>query len=70
MSDLRDLEESRRRLLADGGYRNLEFRVRKKNGDVLIGLISAEQIELDGNLCAISVAVDVTEQPACGTGAP
>ena len=60
--DLRDLEESRRRLLADGGYRNLEIRFRKKNGDVIVGLIGAEQIELDGTSCAISVATDVTEQ--------
>ena len=60
--DSRDLEESRRLLLTEGGYRNLEIRFRNKNGDVIIGLISAEQIELDGNLCAISVAIDVTEQ--------
>ena len=60
--DSRELEESRRRLLAEGGYRNLEIRARKKDGDVLIGLISAEQIELEGKLCAISVAIDVTEQ--------
>jgi PAS domain S-box-containing protein len=60
--DSRDLEESRRQLLLEGGYRNREVRFRNKSGDVIIGLISAEQIELDGNLCAISVAVDVTEQ--------
>ena len=60
--DSRDLEECRRQLLTQGEYRNREVRFRNKNGDVIIGLISAEQIELDGNLCAISVAVDVTEQ--------
>jgi two-component system, cell cycle sensor histidine kinase and response regulator CckA len=57
----RDLEESRRRLLADGGYRNLEVHVQRKDGEILIGQVSAEQIELDGRLCAISVAVDNTE---------
>ena len=57
----RDFEESKKRLLADGGYRNLEFRFRKKNGEIMIGLISAEQIEIDGSSCAIAVAVDVTE---------
>ena len=61
-NDLRDLEESRRRLLADGGYRNLEIRFRKKDGDVIVGLVAAEQIEINGTLCAISVAADVTEQ--------
>lgn len=60
--DLRELEESRRRLLAEGGYHNFEVRVQRKDHDVLIGLISAEQIEIDGKPCAISVAVDVTEQ--------
>jgi PAS domain S-box-containing protein len=60
-SDLRDLQESRRRLLTDGGYRNLEFCFRKKNGDSLIGLISAELIEINGRLCAIATAVDITE---------
>jgi PAS domain S-box-containing protein len=56
-----DFEESRKRMLADGGYRNLEFRFRKKNGENMVGLISAEQIEIDGNFCAIAIAVDVTE---------
>jgi len=60
-SDLRDLQESRKRLLADGGYRNLEFRFRKKNGDLIIGLISAELIEINGRVCAIATAVDITE---------
>jgi PAS domain S-box-containing protein len=60
--DFHDLEESRRRLLADGGYRNLEIRFRRKNGDVIVGLVSAQQIEINGTLCAISVAADVTEQ--------
>ena len=59
--DLHDLEESRRRLLMDGGYRNLEIRFRKKNGDVIVGLVAAQQIEIDGTLCAISAAADVTE---------
>jgi PAS domain S-box-containing protein len=59
--DVHDLEESRRRLLAHGGYRNLEVRFRTRSGDVVTGLISAEQIEIGGSLCAIAAAVDVTE---------
>jgi two-component system cell cycle sensor histidine kinase/response regulator CckA len=54
-------DESRRRLRA-GGYHNLEFPFRTKNGSVVIGRVSAEPIRIDGDLCAISVAVDVTEQ--------
>jgi two-component system, cell cycle sensor histidine kinase and response regulator CckA len=60
--DPRDLLESRRRILTDGSYRNLEIRFRKKNGDVIVGLVSAEPIEINGAFCAISVAIDVTEQ--------
>ena len=60
-SDLRELIDSRKRLLADGGYRNLEFHFRKKNGDLIIGLVSAELIEITGRLCAIATAVDITE---------
>ena len=59
--DLQDLPVHRKRLLAEGGYRNLEVRFRKKNGEVIVGLISAEQIEIGGSLCAIATAVDVTE---------
>ena len=61
MPILQDLPEHRKRLLAEGGYRNLEVRFRKKNGEVIVGLISAEQIEIDGSLCAIATAVDITE---------
>ncbi len=60
--DPRDLEESRRRILKEGRYRNLEIRFRKKNGEVMVGLVSAESIEINGTLCAIAVALDVTEQ--------
>jgi PAS domain S-box-containing protein len=57
-----DLVESRKRLLSDGGYRDLEIRFRRKNGDILVGLISAEQMELGGKLCALAAAVDITER--------
>ena len=60
-ADAQVLPEHRKRLLAEGGYRNLEVRFRKKNEEIIVGLISAEQIELDGSLCAIATALDVTE---------
>jgi two-component system cell cycle sensor histidine kinase/response regulator CckA len=60
-ADLQDLPAHRKRLLTDGGYRNLEVRYRRKNGEVCVGLISAEQIEIGGSLCAIATAVDITE---------
>ena len=57
-----DLAESRRRIVREGGYRNVEIRFRRKNGDILIGLMSAESIEIDGAFCAIAFAVDVTDE--------
>ncbi len=60
-ADLQNLPEHRKRLLAEGGYRNLEVRFRKKNGEIIIGLLSAEKIEIGGSLCAIATAVDITE---------
>jgi two-component system, cell cycle sensor histidine kinase and response regulator CckA len=60
-ADLQDLPAHRKLLLGEGGYRNLEVRYRRKNGEVCVGLISAEQIEIGGSLCAIATAVDITE---------
>ncbi len=57
-----DLARSRQKLLTEGGYRNLEIRFRQKSGAMLVGLVSAEPIEINGALCAISAAIDVTEQ--------
>src|SRR5262245_63703316 len=42
-ADLDQFDASRRLLLAEGGYRDLEIRIRRKDGAVLTGLISAEQ---------------------------
>ena len=57
-----DLAGSRQKLLTEGGYRNLEIRFRQKSGAMIVGLVSAEPIEINGALCAISAAIDVTEQ--------
>ncbi len=60
--DLHDREEARIRIMTEGGYQNLEQRFRKKNGDIIVGLVSAESIEINGTLCAIAAAVDITAQ--------
>ena len=54
-------DEAVRRLRTDGSVDNLEFSFRKRNGEVGRGLISAELIELDGNPCAITATIDITE---------
>lgn len=45
-----------------GGFREEEVRFHRKNGELLLGLWSAEKIELGGKNCLVSVIVDVTER--------
>ncbi len=52
----------REQLLATGSVRDLEFRVRIKNGQILTALGSAELIEVNGEPCALSVAADISER--------
>ncbi|HWQ33479.1 MAG TPA: PAS domain S-box protein [Blastocatellia bacterium] len=42
--------------------RNQEYRFRMKDGKELIGLLSAEQIEIDGEPCALTLIEDITER--------
>jgi PAS domain S-box-containing protein len=51
-----------RELYATGRIRNLEAHLRTKLGDDLIGLLSAQWIELDGQPWAIATIIDITEQ--------
>ena len=55
-------DEAVRQLLRDGHLRNFEFKFRRSNGDVGTGLLSAELIEIDGNPCAITASIDITER--------
>jgi PAS domain S-box-containing protein len=52
----------REQLLATGSVRDLEFKVRRRDGQVLTGLGSAELIEVNGERCALSVATDISER--------
>ena len=53
--------ELAKRLLAKAGLRNLELQFRTRTGEVLTGLASAELIEVNGEPCALSVALDITD---------
>ena len=46
----------------DGECRNLEARFRKKNGELICGLLSSALLELDGVTCIHSVIRDITER--------
>jgi PAS domain S-box-containing protein len=59
-------QSDRTRLLQElqlnGVVRNLEFEFRKKSGEVAIGMVSAEIIDLDGCQCLLAVDRDITER--------
>lgn len=58
--------EHRRRFVAHlkeaGSVRNVETSLRMKSGEYRTCLISAEQIELNGKSCMVTIGLDVTEQ--------
>jgi diguanylate cyclase (GGDEF)-like protein/PAS domain S-box-containing protein len=60
-ADLRDRQKLLERLKTDGVCRNLEARFRKKNGEVIWGLMSASLIELDGVRSILSITRDISE---------
>ncbi|MDT5272957.1 MAG: hypothetical protein QOH49_5143 [Acidobacteriota bacterium] len=45
-----------------GRIRDVEYRFRMKDGRGLVGMLSAEQIEIGGEPCALTVIEDVTER--------
>ncbi len=49
-------------LLAEGSVRDLEVRIRKKDGQIRTTLASAELIEVNSKPCALSVIADVTDR--------
>jgi two-component system cell cycle sensor histidine kinase/response regulator CckA len=61
-TDPSNRDEAFRCLVRDGSVRNLEFRFRKKTGELGTGLLSAELIEIDGNPCAITATIDITQR--------
>ncbi len=58
--------DHRRRFIAQlkqtGSVRNVEASLRMKSGEYRTCLISAEQIELNGTSCMVTIGLDVTEQ--------
>lgn len=51
-----------RRTLAGDSVINQEYRFRIKDGSIRIGLGSAELIDIDGELCMLSGALDITDR--------
>jgi PAS domain S-box-containing protein len=51
-----------KQLLAQGSVRDLEIRIRRKDGQIRTTLSSAELIEVGGENCCLSVWADITER--------
>jgi PAS domain S-box-containing protein len=51
-----------RELLTKGSVRDLEVALRRKDGEIRTSLGSAELIDVDGEVCALSVIADVTDR--------
>jgi PAS domain S-box-containing protein len=51
-----------KRVLTDGGIRNVEIRYRRKDGAEMVGLGSAELIQIGNEPCLLSVIADITER--------
>jgi len=57
-----DRVELGKRLLEEGCVRNAEVSIRRKDGDIRVGLVMAELMELNGEPCAIAAFADITER--------
>jgi PAS domain S-box-containing protein len=60
--DLKNRDRMVAALLEQGSVKNLEFRFRNKAGTSLMGLISAELIEIDGEQYMLSLVNDITDR--------
>jgi PAS domain S-box-containing protein len=49
-------------LRTNGEVRNLEARFRRKNGEIAIALMSATLIEINGEMCILSLTHEITER--------
>ena len=51
-----------KQLLAEGAVRDLEIKIRRKDGQIRTTLASAELVEVNGEPCALTVFADITER--------
>jgi PAS domain S-box-containing protein len=58
----RDREEELAKVQKFGEIRDLEYRFRRKDGREVLGLLSAELIEIGGEPCALTIIQDITER--------
>jgi PAS domain S-box-containing protein len=60
--DLQERERMVSQLKEQGKILNLEAQLRRKDGTVIIALISSRLVEIDGHTCTLNIARDITER--------
>lgn len=55
-----DFKNVRQLIAIKGSIRDMEFRFRKANGSIWLGLYSAEKVEINGEICILSLFTDLT----------
>ena len=63
-ADPEDQKRARELLELHGECRNLEFQIRKKDGEIIWAVFSLSIIDLDGTSCVLSVGRDISEARA------
>lgn len=61
-SDLAEREEIMNQISKVGSVRNLECRIRKKRGEIMVALLSSTIIDLDGLKHMLTSGIDITER--------
>ncbi|MBW8861877.1 MAG: PAS domain S-box protein, partial [Acidobacteria bacterium] len=59
-ADTADREAELAMVASSGSLRNLEYRFRARDGRVIIGLLSAERLNIAGEPCALTLIQDIT----------
>ncbi len=63
-----ELKRVHNKIQEEGKFKNMEFSSRMKSGEIRIGLGSAENINIGGELCRIAVITDITERKKAEEG--
>jgi PAS domain S-box-containing protein len=60
--DPEDRSRLAQQLREQGSVKNLEARLRRKNGSILTALVSSRIVELNGELCTLNIARDISDR--------
>lgn len=55
-------ETAKQKLLNNESVKDLEVYFRKKSGELRLGLLTGERLDIEGNACMLSILTDITEQ--------